>query len=119
MKTDDYWNTDYIGKLEVYNSDTNSMISTLQVTGWDFNLNNTYQDFDVPYIYTGTGNIEYRTWFYNSGTLFVDKVTDLGLFTDTSAPTASGFVYSDLLNNLMVSFNVNKSLSQVPVLSMV
>jgi len=117
LKTDDYLNTKYIGKLEVYNSDTNSMIRTLQVTGWDFTANNTYQDFDVPYIYTGTGKIEYRTWFYDSGTLLVDKVTDIGLFSDTIAPTSTCFTYSNLSNNLIISFTVSEPLLQTPLLT--
>lgn len=80
LKTDDIKNTKFIAKIEAFNSNGDGVNKFRKIRGIDFSGTNVFQDFPLDYTRTANGTMEFRTLFYNSGSVLLDNVRSRGAF---------------------------------------
>lgn len=78
VKTSDNTNDQIVAKIEVFNTDGDGINKNLFIRWIDFEENDTYQNFEIDYIRTQKGTMEYRAYYYGVTNLSLDNVTVIG-----------------------------------------
>jgi hypothetical protein len=73
-----------VARLEVFNTNGNGVNKSLIIKGNEFKSSNAFQPFDINYIRTDIGDIEYRVYYYGKGSLTLDSVLNLGEYIKTA-----------------------------------
>jgi len=77
LKTNNNKIDKHIAKIEVFNPNWNWVNKYLRIKWTDFKEENIYQDFEIDYIRTNSGSIEFRILYLWNSNLIFDKITNI------------------------------------------
>lgn len=89
-----------------------------KIRGVDFRETGAFQDFPIDYTRTALGALEFKTLFYNSGSVALDNIRSIGEFAQKNPPAFSQFHTSITDNMLLVSFVSDEKLKNTPVVQL-